>query len=501
MCGSIRMATGLLMSLLASVTQAQTTLTVTSAAANGPGTLDAAVTQLMPAVAVQVIRFQLPANSVITLNQGLQPIRGIEVLIEGADTPGLVIDGNNQAMFRVESGGDTERLTLRNLILRRGSRLYGGCLGVRRAATITEVQNLVFEGCRAAAFDALSGQGGAIYAEGPLSVSGSRFIGNEANDNNLQSAVPGGGAIAARSSVAVTRSHFEQNRILKSNPTGGCPAGDGGAVALFVPPGLTAQFSDVSFVGNWTQCLADRQKGRGGALLAYSAGSGAAANLIVSNTYFGQNEGGSGGAMLLQSIRLTMQNTSFFENIAVRGGGLIAFAVGAQPADLGLSNLTFHRNSALIGSGADLDLGTSLGAPTPVRQMRNLLFGPPLTGESCAESSFNADAGEAVFVTGNSCFVSVAGNLISAQFPGNHFGLQAPAMNGGYVPTLDITAGSPAIDNGSFTLCPTFDARGVARPYDGDVNGVAICDVGAVEFRPVQLFGNGFENTSPSQHD
>ena len=53
--------------------------------------------------------------------------------------------------------------------------------------------------------------------------------------------------------------------------------------------------------------------------------------------------------------------------------------------------------------------------------------------------------------------------------------------------------GSVAIDNGTNTLCPSRDVRNFSRPYDGDANGVAICDVGAVEFRPQLLFSNGFE--------
>ncbi len=497
----LRTVAVLLAGAIAGVLQAQTTLMVTSAAANGPGTLDAAVTQLSPGANVQVVRFQLPANSVITLGQTLPAVRGSEVLIDGGDTPGLVINGNGQGMFRVDFSGDTERLTLRNLTLRGGSRPFGGCLSVMRVATIAEVDNLVFEDCRAAANDSVSGRGGAIYAEGPLSVIRSRFTGNEANDNNLLAPLPDGGAIAARSMVSIARSTFQQNRILKSNPTGGCPAGDGGAVAMFLPAGQNAQFADVSFTGNWTQCQTSRQRGRGGALAIYSSSTGAAANVFINNAYFGQNEGFSGGAVLLQSVRLQMQNVTFFENVANRGGGLIIFAVGAQPADLRLSNVTFHRNTAHSGSGSDLDLGTSLGAPTPVRDMRNVLFGPPLFGESCAETAFNSDAGEAVFMTGNTCYASVAGNLITAQFPGNNFGLQPPAMNGGYVPTLDVAPGSPAIDNGSFTLCPSTDARGATRPYDGDANGVAICDVGAIEFRPDLLFKHGFENAAPSQHD
>ena len=82
---------------------------------------------------------------------------------------------------------------------------------------------------------------------------------------------------------------------------------------------------------------------------------------------------------------------------------------------------------------------------------------------------------------------------IAMSSPATGIGLQAPALNGGLVPSLDLAPGSVAIDNGTNTLCPSRDVRNFSRPYDGDTNGVAICDVGAVEFRPQLLFSNGFE--------
>lgn len=57
------------------------------------------------------------------------------------------------------------------------------------------------------------------------------------------------------------------------------------------------------------------------------------------------------------------------------------------------------------------------------------------------------------------------------------------ANNGGPVATHALTIGSPAIDAGNNAVCPAADARNVARPYDGDGNGVAVCDIGAVEAR------------------
>lgn len=51
------------------------------------------------------------------------------------------------------------------------------------------------------------------------------------------------------------------------------------------------------------------------------------------------------------------------------------------------------------------------------------------------------------------------------------------------VPTHGLVPGSPAIDRIAAADClRTLDARGAARPFDGDLDGVAACDAGAHEF-------------------
>ena len=57
--------------------------------------------------------------------------------------------------------------------------------------------------------------------------------------------------------------------------------------------------------------------------------------------------------------------------------------------------------------------------------------------------------------------------------------------NGGFVWTYALNAGSPAIDAGNPdpATCPSTDARGVARPIDGDGDGTSLCDMGSYEYK------------------
>jgi hypothetical protein len=54
------------------------------------------------------------------------------------------------------------------------------------------------------------------------------------------------------------------------------------------------------------------------------------------------------------------------------------------------------------------------------------------------------------------------------------------ADNGGPTPTHALRPASLALDTG-IGVCSSYDQRAVARPLDGDGDGVALCDLGAFE--------------------
>lgn len=86
---------------------------------------------------------------------------------------------------------------------------------------------------------------------------------------------------------------------------------------------------------------------------------------------------------------------------------------------------------------------------------------------------------------------------------GNRIGV-APLLgplqqNGGGLPTLMPQRGSPLIDAPPEPglTCGAADARGLASPVDSDGDGVAFCDIGAVEVQPANLSLTGALTPTP----
>ena len=75
--------------------------------------------------------------------------------------------------------------------------------------------------------------------------------------------------------------------------------------------------------------------------------------------------------------------------------------------------------------------------------------------------------------------------------------LEPFADHGGPTSTHALLEGSPAIDAGHPFLFPATDQRGSGRPVDGDLDGTAVADVGAVEHSD-WIFFDGFESGDTS---
>ncbi len=165
----------------------------------------------------------------------------------------------------------------------------------------------------------------------------------------------------------------------------------------------------------------------------------------------------------------TLTNVTISGNFAVNAAGIDNKAGGT----VSLQNCTINGNiaTAVAGIGGIRNAGT-------VTVKNTIITNNTTTNCSGAITSLGNNLSN---VAG--CGLTAAGDVIAAPLLG------PLANNTGAVQTHAILLGSPAIDTGAAAGCPATDARGVARPVDGNIplDGVATCDMGAFEFRPQKL--------------
>jgi CSLREA domain-containing protein/uncharacterized repeat protein (TIGR01451 family) len=343
-----------------------------------------------------------------------------------------------------------------------------------------------------------SGSGGAIFGgsgAGDMTVDSSSFTGNTSSE---------GGAIAweASSAVTVTQSTFTGNAA--SGNDGGSPptplTNSGGAILDDSSTSMT--FDTDQFTGNSAQ--------NGGALALRSSSGvytldhseldrnsatdqgGAVdleccANLSSEGSSFIHNSGGAmGGAIFDESDggELSLVNATISENSASRGGGVSFFE---SSVSLTLTNDSIAYNTASSGQGGGISGTDDATTDSKTTGVENTIIGSNTGGDCSGEFSVSTqfpssvDAGNNMDSDG-SCFRDPeTGNpLATGDQPGVNPMLGHPADNGGPVLT-DSDLGSPAIDAGDNTGCPSTDARGAPRPQG------AACDMGAYEASPANL--------------
>jgi len=194
----------------------------------------------------------------------------------------------------------------------------------------------------------------------------------------------------------------------------------------------------------------------GGGIL--NAGMMTVTNSTLSgNSAVSDDDGDSGGGIINWG-RMTLINSTLSGNSADVGGGIY------NEGRMTLINSTVSGNSADSGGGISNE-----GTMT-------------LTNSVIANSSGGTDCSGTITSLGHnidsdgSCGLTAAGDL-----PGIDPLLGPLQDNGGPTLTHALLEGSPAIDSGDDTACPARDQRGVRRPWDGDWDGLAQCDIGAFE--------------------
>ncbi len=293
-----------------------------------------------------------------------------------------------------------------------------------------------------------SGSGGAINDNGDgtntVDVRGSTFTGNRA---------PGegdGGAIDAEGDLSVNPSTFIGNE-----------AGfQGGAIDIGADDENTHTIVDSLFIQN----IAEDNGG------AYSESGGGITT--IDGSTFDRNEAREGGALELDGDEGdTVTNSTLTANIATRGGGIYT---GDSDDVFTLTHLTITDNSAPDGAQVTID-----GEGDQMITFGTLFSGATGGGENCelAEGA-TVDSQGYNYSTDDSCDLGATGDTENGGDPEiealGDFGGPTPTR-----PPLVTSPLVDAIPEADCVL--DIDQRDVPRPQDGNLDGTTGCDIGAVE--------------------
>ena len=197
----------------------------------------------------------------------------------------------------------------------------------------------------------------------------------------------------------------------------------------------------------------------------------------------------NGGGLHNFSGAINVQRSTFANNSAAVLGGGLASGLGT----LNVSNSTFsgNRSDGAGGGIANNSLGT-LRNVTLVGNSAQNIGGGLLTysslsarnvviagsdGGDCLLAGVNFTGNVANFIEDGSCDPDFSGNPMLGPLQNN----------GGATMTHAPLSGNPLVDAGDNGECVSDDQTGTPRPIDGDADGSADCDIGAVEF--VDVFG------------
>ena len=193
---------------------------------------------------------------------------------------------------------------------------------------------------------------------------------------------------------------------------------------------------------------------------------------ILENVTLSDNQGVTGAGFYVNQGTVTATNTTVSGNTATNNyGGIYMTGAGIN---LYLQNSTIANNARIntIGTGTN---GIALGGGATASLLNTIL-------------AYNQERNCSSTLAPTSLGHNLSSDLHcgldqSGDQPGVDPLLGPLADNGGFVQTHALLPGSPAIDAGDDAQCPATDARGINRPYDGDGDSTASCDIGAVEVR------------------
>jgi CSLREA domain-containing protein len=316
----------------------------------------------------------------------------------------------------------------------------------------------------------------------------------------------GGGILVAAGTVTLT------NGTVHSNATGNGGLGD---APLFLP-GAGGNGGGIAITGGTltinTSTIRNNTTGNGlssgcGGGISISGGTVAINRSTINNNttsngldgsiVFPGAMGGFGAGLCMTTGTVTVSNSTFSRNTTGNGGNGSGVAgmpggdgggISASAGNLTLNNVTISENATGSGgTGTPAGAGGSGGGisrAVAIVNLRNTV----IANNTVAAGGANPDCSGAltsqgfnILKNGTGCTGLTEGSNNDRVGVDPMLDAAGLADNGGPTQTITLLTGSPAIDTGDNALCETVDQRGQARPTDGDRNGTATCDRGALE--------------------